>query len=212
MKSIRGHVLSSRTKIIGVGGAGCNIIRALPNPWFSGVEIIVAHIYGIGERIDGAHSVLALGEDACRGHPTCLGLTVHPRIKSLPRLRGMLDGARLAIVTGGLAGSHTSAVFMAAKAARDSGAVTLCVVTTPYAFEGRRRMQHARVGLVQLRRAADAVFVIPLDSQLKRLSKTATVSRAFSKADVLVGEALASLVEWAHMGPGEGFTDGRRPA
>src|SRR5690242_11332828 len=145
--------LQAKIKVVGVGGGGGNAINTMIQAGLEGVEFIVANTDMQALQQNLAREKIQLGSALTRG----LGAGAQPEIgrkaalEDSKRISEMLEGADMVFVTAGMGGgTGTGAAPVIAQVARDQGALTVGVVTKPFAFEGRRRMKNASEGIEEL--------------------------------------------------------------
>ncbi len=178
-------------KVIGVGGGGGNAIRHMLGADIKGVEFIRANTDRQALEDDLAGVILQLGTDITKG----LGAGANPEIgrqsalEDRDRIHEILEGADLVFITAGMGGgTGTGAAPVVAEVAKEIGALTVAVVTKPFPFEGKKRMEHAEKGIQQLSQVVDSLITIPNQKLLSVLGKGVTLLDAFRAAnDVLLG-------------------------
>jgi hypothetical protein len=157
----------TKIKVIGVGGGGSNAVNRMIAAGLKNVQFIAANTDQQVLRLSAAESKLPLGSKLTGG----LGAGGLPEvgekaaIEDEDRIRETLDGADMVFVTAG--GTGTGAAPIVARIARELGALTVAVVTKPFDFEGRRKMQLAEAGILKLRDEVDTLIVIPNQYLLK---------------------------------------------
>ncbi len=180
-------------KVIGVGGGGGNAVCHMLKSQLEGVEFICANTdaQALKKQHLQAHTHLQLGASITRG----LGAGANPDVgreaamEDRDRISEMLSGADMVFITAGMGGgTGTGAAPVVAQIARDMGALTVAVVTKPFSFEGRRRMQVADEGLKELQDCVDSLITIPNEKLLPVLGRDVSLLNAFGAAnDVLLG-------------------------
>lgn len=181
----------ARIKVIGVGGAGGNAVNTMIESALSGVEFIAANTDRQALENSLAQNRIQLGESLTRG----LGAGASPDVgkqaamESLSELTELLSNSDMVFVTAGMGGgTGTGAAPIVARAARETGALTVAVVSKPFKFEGRRRMRSAMAGLEELRKEVDTIIVVPNDRLLAVAGENMPVVEAFRHVDqVLYG-------------------------
>ena len=178
--------IKPRITVIGVGGAGGNAVNNMISAALEGVEFIVANTdaQAIGQSL--ADRRVQLGITITQG----LGAGARPEVgrqaaeEALPEILQLLDGANMVFVTAGMGGgTGTGAAPVIAAAAREQGILTIGVVTKPFHFEGRRRMQAAEQGITELEKVVDTLIVIPNQNLFKIANEKTTFADAFKMAD-----------------------------
>lgn len=189
-------IQSARMKVVGVGGAGGNAVNRMIDEELEGVEFISLNTDAQALKGSRAQVTMQLGKKLTRG----LGAGARPEIgrqavhESADDVRKMLDGADLVFITAGMGGgTGTGAAPIVADMAREMGALTIGVVTRPFAFEGKKRARQAEQGLAELRRAVDTVIVVPNDRLLSVVPKGTTFKDALKKADEVLLHATQGI-------------------
>ena len=178
--------IKPRITVIGVGGAGGNAVNNMISASLEGVEFIVGNTdaQALGQSL--ADRRVQLGITITQG----LGAGARPEVgrqaaeEALPEILQLLDGANMVFVTAGMGGgTGTGAAPVIAAAAREQGILTIGVVTKPFHFEGRRRMQSAEQGILELEKVVDTLIVIPNQNLFKIANEKTTFADAFKMAD-----------------------------
>ena len=187
-------------KVVGVGGGGGNAVAHMVNANVEGVEFICANTDAQAIRSVGAKSLLQLGSNVTKG----LGAGANPEVgrqaalEDRERIVEALDGADMVFITAGMGGgTGTGAAPVVAQLAKELGILTVAVVTKPFPFEGRRRMQVALKGIEELSHHCDSLITIPNEKLITVLGREATMIQAFRAAnDVLLGavQGIADLI------------------
>ncbi len=185
-------------KVIGVGGGGGNAIRHMLGANIQGVEFIRANTDRQALEDDLAGIVLQLGMTITKG----LGAGANPEIgrqsalEDRDRIREVLEGADLVFITAGMGGgTGTGAAPVVAEVAKELGALTVAVVTTPFPFEGSKRMHYAEKGIQQLSQVVDSLITIPNRKLLSVLGKGVTLLDAFGVANNVLLDAVQGISE-----------------
>lgn len=197
MEKIKSDVESfARIRVIGVGGSGGNAVNHMVASKIHGVEFIA-----INSDAQDLHNSLAkkkihIGKNLTRG----LGAGGNPDMgrraaeETREEIANSLKGSDMIFITGGMGGgTGTGAAPVVAKIARDSGALTVGVVTKPFLFEGQERMRLALQGIEELKKEVDALITIPNDRLLAIVDKETTVKSAFSICDDILKHAVEGL-------------------
>ena len=187
-------------KVVGVGGGGGNAVAHMVNSQVDGVEFICANTDSQAIHNVGARQVLQLGGNVTKG----LGAGANPEVgrqaalEDRERIVEALDGADMVFITAGMGGgTGTGAAPVVAQLAKEMGILTVAVVTKPFPFEGRRRMQVALKGIEELSHHCDSLITIPNEKLISVLGREATMVQAFRAAnDVLQGavRGIADLI------------------
>lgn len=186
----------ARIKVIGVGGGGGNAVNQMINENVDGVDFIVANTDL--QALEGSHAKtkLHLGPKLTRG----LGAGSNPEVgakaaqESESEITKALDGADMVFVTAGMGGgTGTGAAPVIAKIAKDSGALTVGVVTRPFSFEGTRRAKLAADGLENLEKNVDTLIVVSNDRLLEIIDKKTPMMEAFKEADDVLRQGVEGI-------------------
>lgn len=187
-------------KVVGVGGGGGNALQHMVVNNVEGVDFICANTDAQALKNVSARTVLQLGSAVTKG----LGAGANPLIgreaamEDRERIAEVLQGSDMVFITAGMGGgTGTGAAPIVAEVAREMGILTVAVVTKPFPFEGRKRMQIAEEGIRELSLHVDSLITIPNEKLLTVLGKDASLLAAFSKAnDVLLGavQGIADLI------------------
>jgi len=189
-------VQNARMKVVGVGGAGGNAVNRMVDEALEGVEFISMNTDAQALKGARAQVTMQIGKKLTRG----LGAGARPEIgrqaihESEDEVRKVLAGADLVFVTAGMGGgTGTGAAPIVADIAREQGALTIGVVTRPFAFEGKKRARQAEQGLAELKRSVDTVIVVPNDRLLSVVPKGTTFKDALKKADEVLLHATQGI-------------------
>lgn len=187
-------------KVIGVGGGGGNAVAHMLNANIEGVEFVVANTDAQAMSSCGSRTHLQLGGNVTKG----LGAGANPEVgrqaalEDRERIEAMLEGADMVFITAGMGGgTGTGAAPVVAQLAKEKGILTVAVVTKPFPFEGRRRMQVALKGIEDLSQHVDSLITVPNEKLLSVLGREVTLLNAFKAAnDVLQGavQGIADLI------------------
>lgn len=187
-------------KVIGVGGGGGNAVSHMVSSSVDGVEFITANTDAQAIKNCGSKLQLQLGGNVTKG----LGAGANPEVGRQAALEDReiimdaLQGADMVFITAGMGGgTGTGAAPVVAQLAKEMGILTVAVVTKPFPFEGRRRMQVALKGIEDLSQHCDSLITIPNEKLITVLGRNATMIQAFRAAnDVLLGavQGIADLI------------------
>jgi cell division protein FtsZ len=187
-------------KVIGVGGGGGNAVAHMVNAGVDGVDFITANTDSQAIKQSGAKQQLQLGSNVTKG----LGAGANPEVgrqaalEDRERIVEALEGADMVFITAGMGGgTGTGAAPVVAQLAKEMGILTVAVVTKPFPFEGRRRMQVALKGIEELAQHCDSLITITNEKLITVLGREATMTQAFKAAnDVLLGavQGIADLI------------------
>jgi cell division protein FtsZ len=185
-----------RIVVVGVGGGGCNAVGHMVGAGARGVELIAANTDTQSLRHSSAPVRLQLGPQLTRG----LGAGADPEIGRVAalgeaeKLTEMLSGADLVFIVAGMGGgTGTGGAPVVATIAKDLGALTVAIVTKPFAFEGARRMKNAKAGIGELLDCCDTVITIPNDNLLHAGDRTQSLAEAFSLVDDVLCQAVGAV-------------------
>ncbi len=183
-------------KVIGVGGGGGNALNTMIEAGVEGVDFIVANTDGQVLEASLAGVKVHLGRNLTKG----LGAGANPEIgraaalEDASRVAEALTGADMVFVTAGMGGgTGTGAAPVIAQIARDVGALTVGVVTKPFAFEGSQRKKKASAGINELSKAVDALIVIPNDRLVSLAGMKMTLKDAFAMVDNVCVNAVRGI-------------------
>ena len=187
-------------KVIGVGGGGGNAVRHMIEHNIEGVDFICANTDSQALADIDSKTVLQLGNSITKG----LGAGANPEIgraaalEDRDRIADALHGADMVFVTAGMGGgTGTGAAPIVAEVARELGILTVAVVTRPFSFEGKKRLNTADEGLTEIAQHCDSLITIPNEKLLEVLGSNTTLLDAFKEAnDVLLGavQGIADLI------------------
>lgn len=186
----------AKIKVIGVGGGGCNAINRMISSGLKGVDFIVANtdVQALNKSL--AETKLQIGGELTDG----LGAGADPEIgreaalESKAAIEDALKGADMVFVTCGMGGgTGTGAAPIIAEIAQDLGALTVGIVTKPFSFEGKKRMDQALAGLEELKKHVDTIIVIPNDRLRELIDKTTPMLEAFREVDNVLHRGVQSI-------------------
>ena len=183
-------------KVIGVGGGGNNAVNHMATS-IKGVEFITINTDQQALAKSSATIKIPLGEKITKGH----GAGSNPEVgakaaeESEEDIRTALEGADMAFVTAGMGGgTGTGAAPVVARIAREMGILTVGIVTKPFAFEGKKRMEQAENGIEKLKEYVDSLIIIP-NERLKSVGEKITFANAFQIADNVLLHGVQSITE-----------------
>ena len=183
-------------KVIGVGGGGNNVVNRMVRSGMQGVEFIAVNTDRQCLSASEATQKLAIGEKLTGGK----GAGANPDVgresakESKEQITALLEGADMVFVTAGMGGgTGTGAAPVVAEIAKEKGILTVGVVTKPFNFEGRRRMDQAAQGIEELRQKVDSLVIIPNDRLQYATDEKITFANAFAIADDVLRQAVQSI-------------------
>ncbi len=190
--------IGARIKVVGVGGAGGNAVNTMIASELQGVELYALNTDVQALAANLAPNKLQLGQQITRG----LGAGGNPEIgrraaeDDIDRIREVLSGADMVFVTAGMGGgTGTGAAPVIARVAKEMGALTVAVVTKPFAFEAKQRMRQAEEGIRLLKEAVDTLLVIPNQRLLAVLPADTRLTEAFRKCDEVLVHAVRGIAD-----------------
>ncbi len=188
---------NAKIEVIGVGGGGSNAVNRMIDSDLEGVSFRVLNTDAQALLQSSAELRFQLGQNLTRG----LGAGGNPSIgqkaaeESRDELQQSLDGSDLVFIAAGMGGgTGTGAAPVVAEVAKQSGALTIGIVTKPFSFEGKRRMRQAEEGIARLAENVDTLIVIPND-RLKEVSAGASIQEAFRNADDVLRMGVKGISE-----------------
>ncbi|MCX6704961.1 MAG: cell division protein FtsZ, partial [Candidatus Woesebacteria bacterium] len=189
----------AKIKVIGVGGGGGNAVSSMMESGLvNGVEFIVANTDAQVLLNNKAPTKLQIGEKLTKG----LGVGGDPEIgrqaaeESMEKIKELLIDSDMVFVTAGMGGgTGTGASPIIAQLAKEAGALTIGVVTKPFAFEGTRRMVAAEDGIEKLRDATDTLIVIPIQRLMDVIDRKMTLLEAFKVVDSVLGQGVGGIAD-----------------
>ena len=189
-------VLGAKIKAIGVGGGGGNMINHMINEGVSGIDLLVANTDAQALDASLAPYKMQLGMNVTKG----LGAGMKPEVgkaaaeESYDNIKTMLNGADLVFISAGLGGgTGTGAAPIIAQAAKEVGALTVAIVTSPFAFEGRKRKRLAKAGLEELKKESDSIIVVPNERLLSIVEKNLGMRDSFRLVDNVLAQAVSGI-------------------
>ena len=192
------HQLQPRITVVGVGGGGCNAVNNMIDAGLQGVDFLVANTDGQSLKHSKAERKVQLGAQLTGG----LGAGSKPEIgeraalESLETVMSELSGCNMVFITAGMGGgTGTGAAPVIAKATREQGILTVGVVTKPFEFEGKRRMQQAEEGVRALQEVVDTLIVIPNQNLFTRANDQTRFTDAFGMADTVLHQGVSGVTD-----------------
>ena len=183
-------------KVIGVGGGGCNAINRMIEAGMQGVTFIAVNTDKQALARNRAETKVQIGEKLTKG----LGAGGNPEIgqksaeENLEDLQKFISGSDMVFITCGMGGgTGTGAAPIIAKIAKDMGILTVGVVTKPFRFEGKKRGEHAELGIKFLKKYVDSLVVVPNDKLLETVQEQTSLLEAFSLADDVLRQGVQGI-------------------
>ncbi|MBQ8293488.1 MAG: cell division protein FtsZ [Bacilli bacterium] len=185
-------------KVVGVGGGGGNAVNRMIENDVRGVEYIAVNTDCQVLRLSKAETRIQIGKEYTRG----LGAGANPEVgrkaaeESEIELREAIKGADMVFVTAGMGGgTGTGAAPVIARYAKEMGAVVVGIVTKPFGFEGKKRMQQALQGIETMRPYVDTIVIVPNDKLLETIGNNTTYLEAFKEADNVLRRGVQGISE-----------------
>ena len=185
-------------KVVGIGGAGNNVVSRMKNGGMSGVTYCAINTDRATLGVCAAEEKLAIGERLTKGQ----GAGSHPEIgrmaaeESKNAIQKLFEGVDAVFLTAGMGGgTGTGAIPVVAEAARGAGVLTVGVVTLPFRWEGARKMRTAEQGVQALMQQVDTLFVIPNDNLRKVTDQKVSLANAFSVSDEVLIRAVGGIAD-----------------
>lgn len=184
--------------VIGLGGGGGNAVEHMLSERIEGVDFVCANTDAQALSRASARTIIQLGEEITKG----LGAGADPQVgrgaaeEAREQIRDVLKGADMVFLTAGMGGgTGTGAAPIVAQIAREMNILTVAVVTKPFAFEGRKRMQVAEDGIKELTQYVDSLITIPNNKLLTVLGKNISLLNAFKAANNVLFGAVQGIAE-----------------
>jgi cell division protein FtsZ len=192
------HESNAKIKVVGCGGGGGNAVNNMIQSALKGVKFIVANTDSQDIHKSLAEHKIQIGEKLTKG----LGAGANPEIgrsaamESMDQIREALDGSDMVFITAGMGGgTGTGSAPVVAQVAKELGALTVGVVTKPFYFEGKRRLEQADEGTRALADVVDSIITIPNDRLLQLAAKKASFSDMLKKADEVLYYAVKGIAD-----------------
>ena len=188
----------ARIAVVGVGGAGSNVVNRMIEQSIRGIELIAINTDAQALKLSNASERLQIGEKLTKG----LSSGGDPAIgeqaaqESSENIKTLLTDTDLVFVTGGMGGgTGTGAAPVIAELAKEAGILTVGVVTKPFSFEGTRRRRVAEAGIERLKECVDTLIVIPNDRLLRMIDQKTSIQQAFALADDMLRQGIQGISE-----------------
>ena len=197
MKQVKPEVEAfARIRVIGVGGSGSNAINHMITSKVQGVDFIAVNTDAQDLHHSKAKRKIHIGKNLTRG----LGTGMNPELgrraaeETKEEIHEAMKGSDMAFVTCGMGGgTGTGAAPIVAQIARESGALTIGIVTKPFGFEGQQRTRLATEGIEKLKKEVDALIIIPNDRLLTTVKKDTGIKAAFAMCDDILKQAVEGI-------------------
>ena len=187
----------ARIRVFGAGGAGCNAVNRMVNDGVRGVDFYVCNTDIQTLNLSKCQNKIALGRELTKG----LGAGGNPEIgqraclESQEEVKKALHGADMVFITCGMGGgTGTGAAPIIAKFAKENGALVVGIVTRPFDFEGRKRMDQANVGIEQMRQYVDSLIIVSNNQLLNVIGKI-PMQDAFKEADNVLRQGVQTITD-----------------
>ena len=184
--------------VVGVGGGGNNAVNRMIDEQIAGVEFIAINTDKQALQLCKAPTLMQIGDKLTKG----LGAGAKPEIgekaaeESAEEIQSALKGADMVFVTCGMGGgTGTGATPVVARIAKEQGALTVGVVTKPFKFESKTRMNNALAGIEKLKENVDTLIVIPNDKLLEIVDRRTTMPEALKKADEVLQQGIQGITD-----------------
>jgi cell division protein FtsZ len=196
-KAVKPDVESfARIRVVGVGGSGGNAVNHMISSHVQGVDFVAINTDGQDLHKNKAKRKIHIGKNLTRG----LGAGMNSELgkqaaeETREEIQDVIKGSDMVFITCGMGGgTGTGAAPVVAKLARELGALTVGVVTRPFGFEGQQRSRLAESGLSELRKAVDALIIIPNDKLLSIVSRETGIKNAFAMCDDILKQAVEGI-------------------
>jgi len=190
--------LKPRITVFGVGGGGGNAVNNMITSGLDGVDFVVANTDAQALTMSKSERLIQMGVAVTEG----LGAGSQPEVgaaaaeECIDEIKDHLSGTHMAFVTAGMGGgTGTGAAPVVARAAREAGILTVGVVTKPFSFEGKRRLELAEAGISELQNHVDTLIVIPNQNLFRIANEKTTFADAFAMADQVLYSGVACITD-----------------
>lgn len=187
---------TAQIKVIGIGGGGSNAVNRMIDSGMKGISFLAINTDKQALSSSKAETKIQIGEKLTKG----LGAGANPEVgqkaaeENIDDLAKFIAGSDMVFITAGMGGgTGTGAAPVIAKAAKDQGILTVGVVTKPFTFEGKKRREHAELGIKFLKKYVDSLVVVPNDKLLQIAEKNTTMLEAFNMADEVLKQGVQGI-------------------
>lgn len=187
----------AKIKVFGVGGAGCNAVNRMVDEGVKGVEFYVCNTDIQSLNLSNCQNKLVLGKETTRG----LGAGSNPEVgkkaamEAQNEIKTAIEGADMVFIAAGMGGgTGTGGAPVIAKIAKESGALTVGIVTKPFNFEGPKIFEQAKVGLEQLKEYVDSLIIVSNNKLVNDLGKV-SLQDAFREADNILRQGVQTVTD-----------------
>lgn len=188
---------NANIKVFGIGGSGCNAVNRMVNDGVRGVDFYVCNTDIQSLNASRCENKIILGRETTKG----LGAGANPEIgrkaamESEEEIKKAMEGADMVFITAGMGGgTGTGAAPVIARVAKETGALTVGIVTKPFSFEGRKRFDQATVGLEQLKEFVDSLIIVS-NNQLLSVIGNIPMKDAFHEADNVLRQGVQTITD-----------------
>lgn len=188
--------------VMGVGGGGGNVVNRMLEDNIAGVEYVVVNTDAVVVSASSASVKFAIGKKLTRGQGAGMKPEIgrQAAIEDSQLIRDALEGTDMLFIAAGMGGgTGTGAAPIIAEIAKEMQVLTVGVVTTPFAFEGKKRQSLGEQGIQELKKHVDTMMVIPNDRLLEIVSEKTTINQAFRLADDVLKQAISGLTTLINM-------------
>ena len=186
----------ARIRVIGVGGSGGNAINHMIRSKLKGIEFIAANTDSQDLKQNLAQTKILLGSKSARGLGTGMNYVLGKKsaLESKNEIIEALKGTDLLFVACGMGGgTGTGAAPIITKIARDLNILTIAVITLPFSFEGKRRLETANIGIEEMKRCVDSLLILPNDKILSISNSDTKASAAFAQSDEILLQSMRGI-------------------
>ena len=187
-----------KISVIGVGGAGCNAVNTMINSKVNNINFLVANTDGQALSRSMAKTQIQLGKDLTKGLGAGSDYTIGEQaaLETIDEIMMELDEVNMLFIATGMGGgTGTGAAPIIAQKAKEKGILTIAVVTKPFDFEGKKRMETALIGLEKLENSVDTLIVIPNQNLFRIANDKTTFSEAFQLADDVLYQGIIGITD-----------------